>query len=43
MYGHPLAGLTSRAAIRARIVAGLVGAVLGLGAAVVLFNAGAWS
>ena len=44
MYGHPLAGLTSRAAIRARLVAGAVGALLGAAAlAVILYRAGIWT
>lgn len=40
MYGHPLAGLTSRAAIRARLFAGALYFALGLASAVVLFQAG---
>lgn len=43
MYGHPLAGLTSSAAIRARLVAGAVGVLLGLAGAVVLFQLGVWA
>jgi hypothetical protein len=43
MYSHPLAGLTSWAAIRARLVTGLVYFALGLSAAALLFQLGAWA
>lgn len=43
MMSHPLAGLYSRAAIRARLGMCAVYFALGLAAAVVLFNAGAWA
>ena len=43
MMSHPLAGFTSRAAIRRRLVAGLIGFALGLAAAMIFYQAGAWS
>ena len=43
MMSHPLAGLTSREAIKRRLIAGLVGIAIGLAAAAILFQAGLWS